>query len=70
MIGVQSNHDVEYFGCPAAPNCCKIVGKKVKIKPILKPSSQTEISYAGGDKIMNGRFKVKGRVLCSSQVAK
>ena len=19
MIGVQSNHDVEYFGCPAAP---------------------------------------------------
>ena len=48
----------------------RIEQEKVKIEPILKPSSRTEISYAGGDEIMNGRFKVKGRVLCSSQVAK
>ena len=44
--------------------------EKVKIQPFWKPSSWTEISYAGGDEIVNGRFKVKGRVLCSSRVAK
>ena len=44
--------------------------EKVKIQPILKPSSRTEISYAGGDEIVNGRFKVKWRVLYRSGVAK
>ena len=44
--------------------------EKVKIQPILKPFSQTKISYAGGDEIVNRLFKVKGRVLCSCQIAK
>jgi len=32
--------------------------EKVKIQPILKLSSRTEISYNGGDEIVNGPFKV------------
>ena len=40
---------------PAAAWAC---WEKVKILPILKPSSRTEISYAGGDEIVNGPFKV------------
>ena len=48
---------------PIQEQNCKIVGKQSK-------SSRTKISYAGGDKIVNGPFKEQRRVLYKSQCAK